>query len=242
MGMSAPRPDDQGEEPSRTRDVVLGMAVRGAQAGMAAGQIALLPVKAAARAPVVGPPLRRVGDDLAHQGVLARARARATAEAIAEEVLRSPELERAADGLMAGRLTDAVGRSLAEHRVVERVAVQILAIADVDRVVAAVLESELTERALDRALASPGLERLVVQVLESRLVDELTERVLRSPEIDRIVEYVATSPQVLDAVSRQTQSLADEMVGNVRRRSQRADDVAERTVRGWLRRPRPDPS
>ena len=92
---------------------------------------------------------------------------------------------------------------------------------------------------VERALASPGLERLVVRVLESRLVDELTEQVLRSPELERVVEYVATSPQILEAVSRQTRSLAGEMASNVRRRAESADDVAERTVRGWLRRPRP---
>ena len=92
---------------------------------------------------------------------------------------------------------------------------------------------------MERALASPGLERLVVQVLESRFIDDLTERVLDSPEMDAVVEHIATSPQVLDAVSQQTQSLAQEMVADVRRRTQTVDDVAERTVRGWLRRPRP---
>jgi hypothetical protein len=54
-----------------------------------------------------------------------------------------------------------------------------------------------------------------------------------------VVEYVATSPQVLDAVSRQTRTLADEVASNVRRRAESADELAERTVRGWLRRPRP---
>ena len=157
-------------------------------------------------------------------------------------MLAAPEVERAADRLLAGTLTDAVGRSLATHRVVERVAVQILATADLDRVIGAVLDHELTERAVDRALASPGLERLVIRVLESRLVDDLTEQVLRSPEMGRIVEYIATNPQVLEAVTQQTQTLADEMVSDVRRRTHKVDDIAERTVRGWLRRPRPSPS
>jgi hypothetical protein len=79
-------------------------------------------------------------------------------------------------------------------------------------------------------------------VLDSRLVDGLTDRVLQSPEMDRVVEYIATSPQVMEAVSHHTQTLAEEMVADVRRRSQSIDDVAERTVRGWLRRPRPSPS
>jgi len=113
---------------------------------------------------------------------------------------------------------------------------------ELDRLIVAVLEHERTDQLVARVLESPGLERLIVRVLESRLVDELTERVLRSPELERVVEYVATSPQVLDAVSHQTRSLADEMAVNVRRRAESVDDAAERTVRGWLRRPRPQPT
>jgi hypothetical protein len=197
-------------------DVALGLAVGGARAGAAAGKLAFLPLRIAARAPVVGGPLRRAGSDLAHQGALARDRARVQLEAAALEILSAPELERTADRMLAGRLTDALGRSVAEHRVIERVAVQIVATADVDRVVGAVLDHPMTERAL--------------------------ERILTSREMDRVVEYIATSPQVLEAVSTQTQTLADEMVTSVRTRSQSVDDVAERTVRGWLRRPRPEPS
>jgi hypothetical protein len=230
------------ERPADTRDVALGLASSGARAALTAGRMALLPVRVAVRAPLVGAPLRRIAADFAHDGSLVRARTRADLETAAGKLLAAPEVERAADRLLAGPLTDAVGRSLAEHRVVERVAVQILASADLDRVIGAVLDNELTERAVDRALASPGLERLVVRVLESRLVDELTEQVLRSPEMERVVEYIATSPQVVEAVTQHTQTLAEEMVSDVRRRTQSVDDVAERTVRGWLRRPRPSPS
>ena len=42
-----------------TRDVVLGVAHSGAQAGLAAGRVALLPVRVAFRAPMLGSPLRR---------------------------------------------------------------------------------------------------------------------------------------------------------------------------------------
>jgi hypothetical protein len=177
--------------------------------------------------------------DLAADGRRAEAWARSRLEQLAEEILAAPEVERALDRVLAGPLTDALGRSIAEHRVAERVATQLLAAADLDRVVDAVLEHELMTRAIDRALASPGLERLLVQVLESRLIDGLTERVLESPEMDRVVEHIASSPQVLDAISTQTQTLAEEMVADVRRRTHSVDDAAERTVRGWLRRPRP---
>jgi hypothetical protein len=198
------------------RDVLLGLAVGGAQAGLAAGRLAVLPLRALARVPGVGAPLGRIAGDLAHQGRLARARARAEVETAVAEVLSAPELERAADRVLAGSLTDALGRSIAEHRVIERVAGQIVATADVDRAIAAVLDHELTERAVDR-------------ILESR-------------EMDRLVHYVATSPQVLAAVGAHTQTLADEMVASVRDRTHVADDIAERTVRGWLRRPRLEPS
>ena len=111
-----------------------------------------------------------------------------------------------------------------------------------DQLICAAIEHERTDQLVARLLESPGLERLIVRVMESRLVDELTERVLRSPELERVVEYVATSPQVLDAVSHQTRSLADEMAVSVRKRAESVDDAAERTVRGWLRRPRPHPA
>jgi hypothetical protein len=112
----------------------------------------------------------------------------------------------------------------------------------IDRVVAAILNDERTERLLERALASPGLERMLVRALDSELVDALTERVLASPELQQVVSHVAKSPEVIDALSHQTETLADEMVTDVRQRAQRVDDLAERTVRGWLRRPRPQPT
>jgi hypothetical protein len=111
-----------------------------------------------------------------------------------------------------------------------------------DRIVAAVLDDERTERVMERALASPGLERLIVRILDSTLVDELTERVLASPELQRIVSHVAASPEVMDALSHHTETLTEEMVSDVRERAQRVDDIAERTVRSWLRRPRPQPT
>lgn len=196
-----------------TADVALGVAAAGVRTSLAAGRVALVPVRVASRAPLVGPVLRRRANDLAYDGRLARARALARLEDLAAAAAASPE--------------------------VERVAARVVASADLDRVVVAILDHERTEQLIERALASAGLERLVIRVLESRLVDELTEQVLRSPELERVVEYVATSPQILDAVSRQSRSFADEMASNVRRRAESADEMAERTVRGWLRRPRP---
>jgi hypothetical protein len=184
--------------------------------------------------------------DIALGAVAAGARAGAAAGRVAllpaRVMLQAP---------VVGHLMRRVGEDLAAdgHRLrssararLEATVEEVVAASDLDVRVAALLEHELTERTLERVLASPGLERLVVRVLDSRFVDELTERVLHSPEMDRVVEYIASSPQVLEAISHQTQTLTEEMVADVRRRTHVADDAAERVVRGWLRRPRPNPS
>jgi hypothetical protein len=224
--------------PMDARDVTLGLVVAGMRVALASGRLMLAPARAAARLPGIRGPVYGTAVVLASDGSHVRERARLVVEALGVELLAAPELERAIDRALAGPLTDAVARSISQHRVAERVAAQILADLDFDRLVDAVLNDERTEIALERALASPALERLVVRVLESRLVDDLTERVLDSPELQMVIERVASSPEVLEAMSHHTETLAEEMVSDVRRRSQRVDDVAERTVRSWLRRPR----
>jgi hypothetical protein len=221
------------------RDVALGMVVAGTRVAVASGRLMLAPARVAGRLPGIREPLYGTAVVLASDGSRARERVRLVVEALSAELLAAPELERAIDRALAGPLTDAVARSISQHHVAERVATQVLADLDFDRLVDAVLEDERTELALERALASPGLERLIVRVFESRLVDDLTERLLESPELQRVVEHVAASPELLEAVSHHTETLAEEMVADVRRRSQRVDDIAERTVRSWLRRPRP---
>ena len=198
---------------SDSRDIAVGLAVAGARAVAAPARAAVPLARLMTRAPLVGGPLRGTLDALALEGAGTRIRL--------EE-----ELERSIDRVLAGPLTDAVGRSVARHRVVERVASQVIVELDLERIVVAVLED-------------PRTERLLVRVLESRLLDDLTDQVLESAEFQRILEHVAASPEVLAAVTHHTQSLAEEMVDDVRSRSRRVDDVAERTVRGWLRRPRP---
>jgi uncharacterized RDD family membrane protein YckC len=220
------------------RDVALGAVVAGTRAGATAGRLALLPVRVAARTPVVGPVLRRAGEGLASDGRTARAESRRHAEAAANELLEAPEIERTVDRALAGPLTDAVARSLAEHRVAERVATEVLASADFEDAVAAALENERTERTIERAVANPGLERVVIDVLESRLTAQLTERVLRSPELQRTVGQIVASPELRAALGQQTRSLGEEIASGVRRRTDGIDDGTERVLRGWLRRPR----
>ena len=216
---------------TNARDIAVGLFATGVRAGATAGRLALLPVRLAARAPVVGPPLQRAGEALASDGLEARARSREQLEAAAGDLLAAPEVERAVDQALSGPLTDTFARSLAKHRVAERVAAEIAATPEFEQAVVDALNHEATSRLVDRALASPGLERLVVEALESRLTAEVTDRALQSPELQRVVEHVASSPAVRSAMQRQTTTLAEELVSGLRRRAERADDAAERRFR-----------
>jgi uncharacterized RDD family membrane protein YckC len=216
-GAPSPRPD-------RRYDVAVGVAAAGARLAVSAGRLALLPVRLAARTPVVGAGLNRATAGLAKQGREARARASAGIEAVTGEVADSAEIQRAVDRALAGPLTEAVARSIAERRIVERVTNEMLATGELEEAVAAALEDQRTQRLLDRSLAAPGLERLVVSAVESRLTAEVMTHVMQSPE-------------VRGALTRQTASFADELVTRVRGRLERLDDRISREARRLLRRP-----
>ena len=155
------------------------------------------------------PGMRRLAND----GAYVRVRLRSRLESVVLELLSAPELERAVDRVIAGTLPDAIVRSLLEHHVVERLAEEV----DLDAAVAAVI-------------ASPQMDRLLVQA---------TDRALQGPELQRVIEHVAASPEVRMALTKQSTTMAEELTQGVRARAETLDDVAERTVRGWLRRPHP---
>ena len=68
---------------------------------------------------------------------------------------------------------------------------------------------------------------------------ELTDKVLASDETQRALHHVASSPELRDAIARQTTGLAEEVVGGVRASAARLDDRAERVVRRRERVERP---
>jgi hypothetical protein len=117
------------------------------------------------------------------------------------------------DRALAGPLTEHLARLIAEHRLVERLA------------------HELIEQGT--------LTAVIDDAMEAGLAAQVADRVLESPEMERVISYIASSPDLRAAMAEQTAGLADEMVSGVRTRAQSMDDLAERTVRGWLRRPRP---
>ena len=136
-------------EPRRSPDL--------GDAALAVGMVAYEWAKLPLRVAVHLPGMRR----LAEEGALVRLRVRSRLEGLLDEVLCSPEVERAIDRVLAGTLPDAVVRSLLEHQVVERLANELVAEIEVDAVIDAALEHETTQQLVTAIIASPGLDRLL---------------------------------------------------------------------------------
>lgn len=146
----------------------------------------------------------------------ARAAARAwrgPLEEAVDEVLSAPEIARVLDRALAGSLPEEIARSLVRHRVLERIAAELA--------------------------ASGELERLVNAALASPQTLDLTDKVLASDQTQRALGHVASSPELRDAIARQTTGLAEEVVGGVRASAARLDDRAEQVVRRPARTARP---
>ena len=142
----------------------------------------------------------------------ARAAARAwrgQLEEAVDEVLSAPEITRVLDRALAGPLPEEIARSIVRHRVLERIFAELV--------------------------ASGEFERLVTVALASPKTLELTDSVLASDETQRALRHVASSPELRDAIERQTAGLAEEVIGGLRASAARLDDRVERAVR---RRPR----
>src|SRR5215207_6879206 len=134
-------------------------------------------------------------------------------EEAVDEVLSAPEIARVLDRALAGSLPEEIARSLVRHRVLERIGAE---------------------------LAKSGeLERLVTGALATPRTLELTDKVLASDETQRVLRHVASSPELRDAIARQTTGLAEEVVGGVRASSARLDDRAEKMLHRPARAERP---
>ncbi len=189
---------------TNARDVALGLTATGARVGIAVGRAALLPARVVARAPLVRSVIARTEEQLALEGADLRARGRSELEAAANEIVASPEVERTVDAALASPLPDAVARSIVTHRVAERVVEEITS-------------SPEFQEAIDRALAS-------------RMTADITDRALHSDEVQHAVEEIAASPAVRAALTRQTTTLADEVVDAARRRTAALDDAVQRKL------------
>jgi hypothetical protein len=104
----------------------------------------------------------------------------------------------------------------------------------IDRAIA----NGLIERVVDRLVAEKVVERTVDRVFdEQRVIDEVVKRLLESDALWVLVDEIAQSPAVTEAIGRQSIGFADQVAGEVRKRSRRADARLERVARRALRRP-----
>ncbi len=146
----------------------------------------------------------------------ARAAARAwrgPIEEAVDEILSAPEIARVVDRALAGSLPEEIARSIARHRVIERITAELVATGEV--------------------------ERLMTSALESPQALEFSDKLLASEQTQRALHHLASSPELRDAIKRQTTGFAEEMVGGARASGMRLDDRAEQVVR---RKPRAERS
>ena len=122
-------------------------------------------------------------------------------EAAADEHL-VPELSRLIDRALAQSLPEDLVDSLVDHRVPERVAAELARTGALDRLV-------------DEALASPR-------------TNELVDRIVQSDEMRRAIRELAASPEVREAVTRQTTGLVEELANEVRAWARRLDGRIDR--------------
>jgi hypothetical protein len=145
--------------------------------------------------------------------LLGRALASARAEEALDVVLRSPLADRAVRSIVEGPLVEVGVRTALERGVVERIA------------------SELVD--------SGAIDHVVDHVLETPLPQHVVDRLLAGEELWQVVDEIARSESVTTAITQQSAGFADQVAGEVGRRSRRADDRLDRAARRLLHRREP---
>jgi len=100
----------------------------------------------------------------------------------------------------------------------------------------AALASRYADEVVQHVLASRIVDRAVDQVLSGPLAEHVVERLLESEDLWLLVDEIAQSPAVTDAIGHQSVGFADQVAGQVRVRSRRADARVERAARRILHR------
>jgi uncharacterized RDD family membrane protein YckC len=203
-------------------------------AGVTVGRVALLPLRVAARAPIVASVLDRTGARLAAEGRAARVQALGRLEGVADQVLASAEVGRVVDNALAGPLPETAARSLVERHVVQRVVQEVFESTDVETAITAALDRVETERLVQETLSSPGFEKLATTASDRLLASKLPEHVVESPEMQQLVVEIATSPAIRAALVRSTATLGTEVSAGLRRRMESLDNAGERKVQRLL--------
>ena len=111
---------------------------------------------------------------------------------------------------------------------------------EVERALIAVAGNPRVHAMIRRALYSDTARDLVDDFFESGLFDRFVDRLLASDGLWRIVDEVAGSPSVTAAISGQGLGFADQLGGELRTRSRRADRWLERKAGRGERDAKPD--
>jgi uncharacterized RDD family membrane protein YckC len=152
------------------------------------------------------------------------------------------EAERAIDGVMAGPLPEAVGRSMVENRVIKRaVASALEARKAQDAAGAPSIDLAPVEEFVRRTLADPAVEGMLKETISSRLTAELADEIVQSPAFKRTLKIVLESPEMRHALERQTAGFGSDIARAARRKAHGADNSLESSLWGLLRR-HPDPA
>ena len=137
-------------------------------------------------------------------------------------------------------MVDRIVVALVETRVVERATAELIAAEVPARILEQVLEGQVVDEVVTRLLADESLERTVETLLtrwfEGPLAPRGGEPRAGQRGAGRLVDEIAHSPEVLEAITAGSASIAGEMANQVRRRTIVADDVAECVARRVLRR------
>jgi hypothetical protein len=111
-----------------------------------------------------------------------------------------------------------------------RVLAGVLESQELEWIVITTVSSERLRRTLQRLLESDAAGGLIDDIFDSSLFDHFVDRLLRSDALWRLIDEVAQSPSVT-AISGQGLGFADQLGGELRTRSRRADGWLERSAR-----------
>jgi hypothetical protein len=129
-------------------------------------------------------------------------------------------------------LTHAVGEAFGISLDLQRRALdRVLESGELDAFLAALFHSPSVKAAVRRAVDSDEARELIEGFFDGGLFELFVDRLLASPALWRLVDEIVASPSVTAAVSQQGLGFADQVGGEVRARSRKADAWLERTAR-----------
>jgi hypothetical protein len=141
------------------------------------------------------------------------------------------------DAALSWRYTDEAVRLVLASPAADRAVTQFVVEGEtLERLLDRVLAEGVADRLAERLFEGPEMERIAAQAIDSRLLDTIIDRLLESEELWVLVQEVARSPAVTEAIGQQGVGFADQVAGQVRLRSERADARLENVARRLLRR------